>query len=128
MQLAYDQFVPVRWTSAIHEEWISILASDRPDIQITQLEMLRDKINNAVPDCLILNYESLISTLTKSGFVGYQRRLQRGLAKYDYSPLLHLGHVEQFDRDDLIAFGAARGMNFGRVTDTFTNQAACNRR
>jgi len=64
VQLAYDQFVPVRWTSAIHEECISSLASDRRDIQITQLEMLRDKINNAVPDCLILNYESLISTLT----------------------------------------------------------------
>ena len=58
VQLAYDQFVTVRWTSAIHEEWISSLASDRPDIKITQLEMLRDKINNAVPNCLILNYES----------------------------------------------------------------------
>ena len=64
MQLAYDQFVTVRWTSAIHEEWISSLASNRPDIQTTQLETVRDTINNAVPDCLILNYESLISTLT----------------------------------------------------------------
>lgn len=63
MQLAFDRHVRLRWTDAIHAEWIDSLSRNRPDIEAEKLQEIRDKVNEAVPDCLVENYEDLIDVM-----------------------------------------------------------------
>lgn len=63
IQLARAGLFHARWTQQIHEEWTRSLLRDKPDIGRDKLALLREQINNAVPDCLITGHESLIETL-----------------------------------------------------------------
>ena len=53
-----------RWTTMIHEEWMRSLLKERPDLARDRLERTRDLMNQAVPDCLVAGYESLIVGLS----------------------------------------------------------------
>src|SRR5713101_6221354 len=53
-----------RWTEAIHEEWMENLLRERPDLARDRLERTRDLMNQAVADCLVSGYESLIASLS----------------------------------------------------------------
>lgn len=64
MHLACTGLFRARWTAAIHEEWIESLLKNRPDLTRTKLERTRCEMNNAVLDCLVEDYEDLISGLT----------------------------------------------------------------
>lgn len=64
MNLALTDLFRARWTSAIHEEWISNVLESRPDLTRARLERTRDQMNLYVRGCLIENYEPLIPTLT----------------------------------------------------------------
>jgi len=63
VQLAFDRHVRLRWTDAIHTEWIDNLSRNRPEIAAEKLQEIRDKVNEAVPDCLVDNYEDLIDAI-----------------------------------------------------------------
>lgn len=52
-----------KWTDQIHDEWISSLTEDRPDLE-TRLARTRQLMNEAVPDCLVTGYEDLVDSLT----------------------------------------------------------------
>jgi predicted nucleic acid-binding protein len=63
MQLALTDGFRARWTEAIHEEWIRAVLRVRPDLQAKDLHRTRDLMNANVRDCLITEYEPLISEL-----------------------------------------------------------------
>jgi len=63
LRLALTDLFRARWTDRIHDEWIGGLLKQRRDLTKTQLERTRDLMNQAVPDCLVTAYESLIDGL-----------------------------------------------------------------
>ena len=64
LQLAFSGLFRGKWTNRIHDEWIGHLLKNRPDISPEQLSYTKNKINEAVLDCLVTGYESLIDSLT----------------------------------------------------------------
>lgn len=63
IRLARARKFRARWTKRIHEEWVGALLRERTDLDEYRLLGVVDKLNNAVPDCLVYNYESLIDDL-----------------------------------------------------------------
>lgn len=63
MQLALTDLYRAKWTNRIHEEWMRNLLKNRPDLQRSQLERVRDLMNAHVRDCLVADFESLEADL-----------------------------------------------------------------
>ena len=63
MHLAMTDLFRARWTDQIHDEWISNLSINRPDLKRRQLERTRRLMNAHVLDCLVTGYEGLIDKL-----------------------------------------------------------------
>lgn len=61
--LAKAEIFRPRWTDQIHQEWMSKLASDRPDITKEKIERIRELVDKTVPDCLVKGYKPLIKGL-----------------------------------------------------------------
>ena len=64
MYLAGSGLFQAKWTDKIHEEWISNLLEDQPEITPAQLARTRNKMDNVVLDALVTGYEPLIDTLS----------------------------------------------------------------
>ncbi len=60
IRLAREELFQAKWTEKIHDEWISALCRNRPDLSPLKLARTKEKINQAVPDCLVDNYEMFI--------------------------------------------------------------------
>ena len=63
LQLTVNGLFRVRWTERIHSEWLSALLRERRGFDRAKLERTRALMNRAAPDCLIVGYEALASTL-----------------------------------------------------------------
>ncbi len=63
MSLTQTGLFGARWTNQIHGEWMKNLLANSPHLSRERLERTRDKMNAAVRDCLIEDYEPLIETL-----------------------------------------------------------------
>ncbi len=63
VQLATTGLFRARWTDMIHEEWITSLLKNRSDLKREVLNRTRDRMNSAVLDCLVEDFESLIPSL-----------------------------------------------------------------
>jgi predicted nucleic acid-binding protein len=63
MRLALTDLFRARWTEEIHEEWIRSVLESRPDLKREQLERTRALMNAHVRDCLVTDYQDLISAL-----------------------------------------------------------------
>lgn len=63
MQLALSDLISAKWTNQIHDEWISNLLINRPDLRRAQLEKTRHLMNEATRDCLVVEYEYLTSSI-----------------------------------------------------------------
>jgi predicted nucleic acid-binding protein len=63
IQLATTELFRAKWTEQIHDEWIRSILKNRPDITPAQLQSLKQKINQSVPDCLVEDFDYLIPTL-----------------------------------------------------------------
>lgn len=63
MYLAASGLYRARWTDQIHEEWMSNLLLNRPDLNRSQLERTRALMNQHAADCLVTGYEPLIDSL-----------------------------------------------------------------
>ncbi len=63
LSLAVAGLYHARWTDRINDEWTRNLVVNRPDIE-PKIEDLRALVNQAVPDCLVVNYEPMIDGLT----------------------------------------------------------------
>jgi predicted nucleic acid-binding protein len=62
LSLASAGLYHARWTSEINDEWTRNLIVNRPDLE-TKIPQLLELVNQAVPDCLVENYASLINSL-----------------------------------------------------------------
>ena len=63
LSLATAGLYHARWTAAIHAEWTRNLAKDRPDLA-PRLSEIVAAMDDAVPDSLVENYETLIGSIT----------------------------------------------------------------
>jgi len=63
LRLALTDLFRARWTDRIHDEWIGGVLKQRQDLSRAQLERTRGLMNQVVPDCLVIAYESLIDGL-----------------------------------------------------------------
>ncbi len=57
MYLAVTGLFQPKWSDAVHEEWISNLLQNRPDLT-------RQLMERAAPDALVVGYEHLLPILT----------------------------------------------------------------
>jgi hypothetical protein len=64
LYLATAGLFRARWTDAIHEEWMRTLLREYPDVSRAKAERVRDLMDAAVPDCLVVGYEYLTERLT----------------------------------------------------------------
>ena len=63
LRLAHAGLFAAKWTDQIHDEWMNSILKVRPELA-SQLERTKTLMNNAIPDCLVTEYESLIGGLT----------------------------------------------------------------
>jgi hypothetical protein len=56
-------FRPI-WSNIIHEEWITNLLANRPDLTRAQLEAARGAMDRAFPAASVSGFESLIPALS----------------------------------------------------------------
>lgn len=63
MEIAISDLVRARWTERIHQEWMSSLVKDRPDIK-QRIHQTRTLMDAVIPDALVTHYESLIDGIT----------------------------------------------------------------
>ena len=64
MYLAVPGVYRAKWSKDIHEEWMSNLLLNRPDLTRAQLERTRDLMDKNAPDALVTGYEDLIPSLS----------------------------------------------------------------
>jgi len=63
MHLALTGLFQAKWSAHIHEEWISNLLQNRPDLTRAQLERTRLLMDKHAVDALVTDYEDLIPGL-----------------------------------------------------------------
>lgn len=63
LSLAAAGIYRAKWSQQIHDEWISRLLANRPDLDPERLRTTCTRMNVAVPDSLVTGYEDLIESL-----------------------------------------------------------------
>lgn len=63
MRLALTDLYQARWSDQIHEEWITAVLRNRPDLSRAQLERTRSLMNAYVRDALVDGHQSLVPAL-----------------------------------------------------------------
>lgn len=63
MEAAQSGLFRARWSDRVHDEWLAAVLAKRPDIDRTKLQRVREKMNAAVPDCLVVGFEDITAGL-----------------------------------------------------------------
>lgn len=63
MSVAMTEQFRARWTNEIHDEWVRNVLKNREEIPEKKLRRTVEMMNEAVPDCLVENYEGYIDCL-----------------------------------------------------------------
>ena len=63
MHLAMTGLFRARWSDGVHEEWITALLRNRPDLSREKLERTRTLMDKHATDALVTGYEDLIEGL-----------------------------------------------------------------
>ena len=63
IRIAQSGTVQAKWTNEILDEMLAALLRNRPDVPLAKLARLRELMNAAVRDCLVVGYEPLIEGL-----------------------------------------------------------------
>jgi predicted nucleic acid-binding protein len=63
MHLALTGLFRARWSNGVHEEWITALLRNRPDLSRERLERTRMLMDKHATDALVTGYEDLIGGL-----------------------------------------------------------------
>jgi predicted nucleic acid-binding protein len=63
VRLARTDLFRAHWTTDIHDEWMRNLLANRPDLTRERLRRTAQLMDEAVPDCLVAGYGSLIPAL-----------------------------------------------------------------
>ena len=64
MWLTVHELIRPKWTDLIHEEWMSNLLRDRPDLIRKQLERTRQLMDKHAGDCLVHGYENHMPSMS----------------------------------------------------------------
>lgn len=64
MRLALTGLFRARWSSQVHEEWITALLRVRPDLSRKKLEKVRDLMELHAQDAVVEGYEHLVKSIT----------------------------------------------------------------
>ena len=64
MRFAVHGLFRVRWSTQIHEEWISALLRNRPDLTRPRVEHIRNLMDQHIQDALVTGYEARIEAVT----------------------------------------------------------------
>ena len=64
MHLALSDLFRARWSNMIHDEWIRNVHENRPDLSRDRLERTRHQMNHSVRDCVVSDFEYLISSIS----------------------------------------------------------------
>jgi hypothetical protein len=63
MHLAMTGLFRAKWSAGVHEEWMTALLRNRPDLSREKLERTRMLMDKAAEDALVTGYEDLIDGL-----------------------------------------------------------------
>lgn len=63
MHLALTGIYRARWSEQIHNEWTRNVLKNRPDLTEAHLNRTVELMNQAIPDCLVVDHEPLIQGL-----------------------------------------------------------------
>jgi len=63
ISVAMTEQFRAKWTDEIQREWVRNLLANRDDLTEEQLQRTVDLMNQAIPDCLVENYEELIDSI-----------------------------------------------------------------
>lgn len=63
MHLALTDLYRAKWTQRIHNEWSCALLRQRPDLSVRDVQRTRQLMDAHVRDCLVTDFEDLISGL-----------------------------------------------------------------
>jgi hypothetical protein len=55
-----------RWSTQVHDEWMSALVRHRPDIPSARIERTCHLMDTRFPDARVEGYEHLIKTITSN--------------------------------------------------------------
>ncbi len=64
MRLAVHELIQAKWSEKIHEEWMTAVLRERPDLSLQQLERTRQLMDLHAGDCLVNGYEWRIEGLS----------------------------------------------------------------
>ncbi|MBM3578735.1 MAG: PIN domain-containing protein [Alphaproteobacteria bacterium] len=64
MHFAVNDLFQPRWSARVHEEWITALLRNRPDITRAQIERTRRLMEAEIDEAVVEGYETLIPSLT----------------------------------------------------------------
>lgn len=64
MHFAVNDLFQPRWSARVHEEWITALLRNRPDITRAQIERTRRLMEAEIDEAVVEGYEHLIPSLT----------------------------------------------------------------
>ena len=64
MYFAVNDLYHARWSARVHEEWMSALLRNRPDILRAQLERTRRLMEAELDDALVEGYEHRVNSIT----------------------------------------------------------------
>ena len=64
MHLALSDLFRARWSNMIHDEWMRNVQANRPDLSRDRLGRTRDRMNHSVRDCLVSDFEYMISSIS----------------------------------------------------------------
>ena len=103
LSLATAGLYHARWTAGIHAEWTRNLAQDRPDLA-PRLPEIVAAMDDAVPDCLVENYEPLIGSITLPD-AGDRHVVAAAIA--GHADAIVTFNVKHFPADVLLSHGIA---------------------
>jgi predicted nucleic acid-binding protein len=63
IELAVAKDITIRWSDAVHQEWTTALARNRPDLSADRIRRTLALLTSALPDALVADYDDLISSL-----------------------------------------------------------------
>jgi predicted nucleic acid-binding protein len=64
LNLAEQGIFRARWTTTIHDEWIRNVLKNRPDLDTGKVSRTAQLMNDAIEDCLVLDFDYLIDSLS----------------------------------------------------------------
>src|SRR5438046_339093 len=64
MRMAGHGLIQAKWSEEIHEEWMTAVLRERPDLTRDRLQRTRELMDKHAGDCLVSGYERHMEQLT----------------------------------------------------------------